>query len=403
MPPSREGSADVPVGSSVLDVNRAAAVGRVPSDRVPSARALVADLWLPTALTVLAVVETAMAGGDEAVPRTALAGLTAFGVVLRRHQPGLAAAWVAVGMAVESTATESPDQIGVLLAFLVAAFSAGGSTDRRDAVLGLGMLGLAVTVSIALDPSDSLSNVLPTLLLFVVVPAALGRGFAGRGRALERMGEANEALRREAAAAVDAERRRLSHELHDVVSHAVTLIAVTAEAGATVVRSDPGAAERSFTAIADTSRDALAELRALLALLSEETPVARSHRLADLDALVTGARAAGIEVLLVVPDELPVLSPEADLAAYRVAQEALTNALRHSRTPSVRIDVAASPSALRITVTSHGEPHRSSYGGAGRGLAGLRTRLEALGGSLEARPVDEESFVVAAEVPVGAP
>lgn len=368
-----------------------------------SPAALVVDLWLPTVLTSLAVAETALAGGDQTLLRTALAGLTAFGVVLRRHQPGLAAAWVAIGMAVESTATESPDEIGVLLAFLVAAFCAGGSTDRRDAVLGLGMLGLAVTVSIALDPSDSLSNVLPTLLLFVAVPAALGRGFAGRGRALERMGEANEALRREAAAAVDAERRRLSHELHDVVSHAVTLIAVTAEAGATLVRTDPAAAERSFAAIADTSRDALSELRALLALLSEETGAPGSRRLADLDALVAGSRAAGVEVVLETPESLPALSQEADLAAYRVAQEALTNALRHSRTPRIRITVETSPTVLRLAITSNGAPHRSSYGGSGQGLSGLRMRLEALGGSLHAGPVDEQCFVVSAELPVAAP
>ncbi|HWJ81545.1 MAG TPA: histidine kinase [Nocardioides sp.] len=370
--------------------------------RWPGAAALARALWLPVGLAVIAVVETATVSDEDVVLRTALAGATAFGVVLRRQQPGLTAAWVATGMAVESAATESPDQIGVLLAFIVAAFHAGAARDRREAVLGLVMLGLAVTVSIALDPSDSVSNVPPTLLLFVVVPAALGLGFARRERALDRLGATNARLRTEAAAALEAERQRLSHELHDVVSHAVTLIAVTAEAGGTLVRTDPGAAEQSFAAIAETSRDALSELQALLSLLTPDADPGAGRGLASLDALVEGVRAAGAAVEVVRRGDEPALAPEADLAAYRTVQEAMTNALRNSRSPRLHVEVEGVAGVVRLTVTSRGEPHRSTYGGTGRGLAGLRDRLESLGGRLDAGPGTDDSFVVVAEIPAGA-
>jgi signal transduction histidine kinase len=362
-------------------------------------RELLRALWLPLPLAVIAVVETAVRGGDDVVLDCALAGTTVLGLVLRHRQPGLAAAWVATGMALEAAVTESPDQAGVLLAFIVSAFFVVGAPSRREAVLGLGMLGLAVTVTIALDPSDSLSNVPPTLLLFLVLPAGLGFAFAQRGRALVGMGQDNERLRVEAAAAVDAERRRLSHELHDVVSHAVTLIAISAEAGATVVRSDPPAAERAFGTIADTSRDALGELQALLALLHTEETTGSGTGLHGLEALVEGVRASGATVDLVYRRMPPPLAPEADLAGYRVVQEALTNAMRHSRSPQMEVEVDEGGDGVTLRVTSRGAPHRSTYGGTGRGLVGLRERVEALGGRLDAGPVDDGAFVVSALIP----
>lgn len=362
-------------------------------------KSVIRDLWLPLPLAAVAAVETVSDGGGQVALRTSIATATVLGLLGRRRQPALAAAWVSVGMAAESVATESPDQVGVLVAFVISAFFVGGAPDLRDKVLGACMLGLAVTVSIALDPSDTLANVPPTLLLFLAVPMALGTAFARRGNALERMTTANDELRREAHAAVEAERRRLSHELHDVVSHAVTLIAITAEAGATAVRSDPDAAEQRFAAIADTSRDALAELQALLALLDADTDGARAPGLASLDALVGGVRSTGAQVELVVRGEVDGLPRDADLTAYRVVQEAMTNAIRHSRSPSMEVEVVGDPEAVHLRISSSGTPHRSSYGGTGRGLRGLADRVGALAGEFESGRAEDGSFVVAASLP----
>lgn len=359
------------------------------------------DLWLPLTLAVLAGVETAVGSDADVVLRTVLAVLTVLGLAVRRRQPALAAAWVAVGMSVESAVTESPDEVGILVAYIVAAFAVGGAADKKDTLLGSAMLGLAVTVSIALDPSDSLTNVVPTLVLFLVVPAGLGWLFDRRGRALTSLEQANDDLRKEAAAAVDAERRRLSHELHDVVSHAVTLIAVTAEAGATAVRTDPDAAERRFVAIAETSRDALAELRALLALL-DAPATAPAPGLTTLAALVGGARSAGASVELRMDGDLAGLPVDVDRTAYRIVQEGLTNALRHTREPRLVVEIVRGPVDLDLRVVSRGESHRSTYGGSRRGLAGLAERVGALGGRFEAGRDGDGAFVLTARMPVGA-
>lgn len=370
----------------------AARPGTVPAE-------LVRDLWLPLPLAAVAVVESAVGGGDHVVLRCVLAGATVLGLVARRHQPGLSSAWVAAGLAAESVVTESPDEVGVLLAVIVSAFSVAVTPNRRETVLGLGMLALAITVSISLDPSDSASNIPPTLLLFLGLPAGLGLAFGRRGRALTGMAEQNAALQEEARLAVSRERQRLSHELHDVVSHAVTLIAVSAEAGATQVRTDPDAAERAFTAIADTSRDALAEMQVLLALLREDAADAPAPGLDHLDVLVAGVRASGTRVDLERSGERGPIDPTVDRVGYRVVQEALTNALRHSRAPELDVRVSEEPSRVSLRVTSRGTPHRSTYGGTGSGLAGLRERVEALGGQLTAGRDDEGAFVVSARLP----
>ena len=370
----------------------AARPGSVPAE-------LVRDLWLPLPLAAFAVVESALGGGDRVILRCVLAGATVLGLIVRRHQPALGAAWVAIGLAAESVVTESPDEVGVLLAVIVSAFSVSVTPNRRETVLGLGMLALAITVSISLDPSDSASNIPPTLLLFLGLPLGLGLAFGRRGRALADMAEANVGLQEEARLAVNRERQRLSHELHDVVSHAVTLIAVSAEAGATVVRNDPDAAERAFAAIGDTSRDALAELQALLALLREDDGDAPTSGLDQLEVLVAGVRASGARVDLERSGERGPIDPIVDRLGYRVVQEALTNALRHSRARELDVQVRDEPGQVSLRVTSRGEPHRSTYGGTGSGLAGLRDRVEALGGELAAGRDDEGAFVVTALLP----
>jgi signal transduction histidine kinase len=360
---------------------------------------LVRDLWLPLPLATIAVVESALGGGDRVVLRCVLAGLTVLGLVVRRHQPALGAAWVAIGLAAESVVTESPDEVGVLLAVIVSAFSVAVTPNRRETVLGLGMLALAITVSISLDPSDSASNIPPTLLLFLGLPTGLGLAFGRRGRALAAMSEANVTLQNEARLAVSRERQRLSHELHDVVSHAVTLIAVSAEAGATQVRTDPAAAERAFMAIGDTSRDALAELQVLLALLREDAADTPAPGLDQLDVLVAGVRASGTRVDLERSGERGRVDATVDSVGYRVVQEALTNALRHSRAPELDVRVTEAPDRISLRVTSRGAPHRSTYGGTGSGLAGLRERVEALGGELDAGQDGNGAFVVSAVLP----
>lgn len=363
------------------------------------------DLALAAVLLAATVVETALATDDDVLLRILLASLSPLGLLWRRTQPALSVALVSLGLASESVLTESPDQIALLLGILVSAFSVAAYADRREALLGLGLLAAAISLSISLDPSDSVSNILPTLALFLGLPAGLGFAFGRRGRDLKALAGHNEVLRREAETAVEDERRRIARELHDVVSHAVTLIAVQAEAGQALLDEDPDGARRALAAIGATSRDALAELHAMLSLLREpvdSSPDAPAG-LARLAALVEGARAAGVGVSLTEDGPAGALTPAVDQTAFRIVQEGLTNALRHTLSPRVDIALRHDPTALHLRVDSTGSTHQSSYGGTGSGLAGLRERVLALGGTFEAGPRAGSGYSVVATLPRTAP
>ncbi len=359
------------------------------------------DLALAAGLVALVVWETL--GATQAPQpwlRAVLAAVAVSAVAVRRSLPVAAAGVFSLAMTLESLLTESPDETGVLLAILLVSYAVGAHLPRREALLSVGLVSMALVVTIALDPSDSVSNIVPSLLVMVWMPFGVGvlvRRRTGDVAALTRRADE---LRGEAERAVDAERRRIARELHDVVSHAVTLIAVQAEAGQAVIATDPPRAGRSLAAISQVSREALDELARLLAVLDEQGAEHESG-LADLPTLVAGVRATGLPVELsggAVPD----LDPAVDRCAYRVVQEALTNAVRHSSGGAVSVRVRQAPREVDVEVRSVGRRHTSAYGGTGRGLAGLRERVVALGGTIEAGAASDGAFVVRAVLPVPA-
>lgn len=334
--------------------------------------------------------------------RGTVAGLAMLGLCLRRRRPLAAVAVLCVGVTAESILWESPDEAGVLVGLILVAFSVAAYAPLRDALVGAAMLGMTEALVIALDPSDSLANIIPTIGLFVVAPMVIGGTVQRRQRDLAALTLETQALAQEMVAAVDAERRRIARELHDVVSHAVTLVAVQAEAGRATLDTDPEATRRSLGAIADVSRDALTELDRLLRLLrEEETANDELAGLARVDALVEGARAAGLTVSVERAGPRQELAPAVDQCAFRVLQEGLTNALRHSSGGRATVSIVHLPGAVRLEVDSDGRRHRSAYGGTGRGLAGLRERVLGMGGSLEATPTDTGGFSLRATLPAG--
>lgn len=356
------------------------------------------DLALAAGLVVWAVVDTL--GNDDAphpALRTALAAVTVATVAIRRTHPVAAAAVFSIGMTAESLTTEAPDEMAVLVGMLLVAYGVGAHLPRRESLLSGALLCLSLTVTIGTDPSDSVSNIPISLVLFVVIPWLLGAAVGHRRRDVADLTERALTAEREAVDAVDAERRRIARELHDVVSHAVTLIAVQAEAGQSVIDDDHAAAKRSLAAIGQVSREALDELGRLLAVLDEQT-TAIDAGLSALPALVAGVQATGLHVALEDTGPPRRLDPEVDRCAYRVVQEALTNALRHTAGGQVNVRVTHAHDAVDVEVRSEGRPHTSSYGGSGRGLSGLRARVLALGGTFETGPRDG-AFVVRAVLP----
>ena len=197
------------------------------------------------------------------------------------------------------------------------------------------------------------------------------------------------------------DRIRIARELHDVVAHGLSLIAVQAGVANWVVESQPAEAARALASIEEISRGALREMRALLGVLRVEDDGAAdlepAHGLADLPALADRVTAAGIKVTLDVRGEPRDLLPGLDLAAYRVAQEALTNVIKHSGATSCLVIIRYEAAAVGLEITDDGvgaAGHRD-----GHGIKGMRERVALYDGTFQAGPRPEGGFTVTAWFP----
>ena len=243
------------------------------------------------------------------------------------------------------------------------------------------------------------------LLLMVVVAAeALGDSRRQRGEAIAERDETRQAmvdtLQDQAAM---GERARIARDLHDVVAHHVSAIAVQAESARLTTEGLPDEGRAQFEAIGQTARDALSEMRRLLGVLREDAnaEVVRDPQpgLARLNELVETARAAGTPVRLTLDGRVAALPPGVDLCAYRILQEALTNVRRHAPGAAVEVDVEYATDALRLRVRDHG-PGGVAPDLDGHGLLGMRERAILVGGTLSVGPADGGGFAVEAELPI---
>lgn len=216
-------------------------------------------------------------------------------------------------------------------------------------------------------------------------------------RARERAERAAAARRR-----ASEERLRIARELHDVLAHSISVINVQAGVGLALLDTDPEQARTALTTIKAASREALGEVRQVLDTLRApgEAPRAPAPGLDRLPELVEQAAAAGLSVSV---DRAPggrALPPGADLAAFRIVQEALTNIVRHSGSRTARITLAWPPGALELSVADDGPATGADAGGSAGGLVGMRERAAALGGTLEAGPRPDGGFLVTARLPL---
>ena len=268
---------------------------------------------------------------------------------------------------------------------------------RRVASFGLPVAIVAGLASqIAAQTHRNWVEVVVNVTFGVGLPILIGRIVFNRRRRL--------ALDRELAAreAVTTERTRIARELHDVVAHAMSVMIVQAGAARTVIERDPGAAQEAIARVEETGRAGLAEMRRLIGVLTDagEVPsMAPMPGLAAIDLLLETVRAAGLPVEVVrtgVPRALPA---SADLAAYRVIQESLTNALKHAGPAHARVSMDFAADRLTIEVADDGtgpgpEP------GVGHGLIGMRQRVALFDGTVTTGERPGGGFLVRAEIPV---
>ncbi|MFF5522001.1 sensor histidine kinase [Streptomyces coeruleorubidus] len=210
--------------------------------------------------------------------------------------------------------------------------------------------------------------------------------------------ERAEAARRRA----DAERLRIAQELHDVLAHSISVINVQAGVGLALLDSDPEQARTALTTIKAQSKEALGEVRQVLDTLRApgDAPRTPAPGLDRLTELVEQAASAGLTVD--VEGEPPRLAPGTDLAAFRIVQEALTNVVRHSGSRHARVRLVHDADVLRLRVDDDGPATGADAGGSGNGLAGMRERAAALGGTIEAGPRPDGGFRVLAVLPLTA-
>ncbi|WP_432183869.1 sensor histidine kinase [Streptomyces tendae] len=196
------------------------------------------------------------------------------------------------------------------------------------------------------------------------------------------------------------ERLRIARELHDVVGHTMSVIHVQASATLHRLPKNPGLAEEALTAIKQSSKDGLRELRATLGVLrqvDEEAPITPAPGLSRMDELISTAARAGLEVRIERTGAGAPLPAAVDLAAYRIVQESLTNAVRHSGARHVVVGLHHDRRALVLSVTDDGPgPARTGHGS---GIAGMAERARALGGTLSAEPGRAGGFTVRARLP----
>ncbi|MGW0701055.1 sensor histidine kinase [Streptomyces sp. NPDC002867] len=199
----------------------------------------------------------------------------------------------------------------------------------------------------------------------------------------------------------DEERLRIARELHDVLAHSLSVINVQAGVGLALLDSDPEQARTALTTIKAASKEALGEVRQVLDTLRTpgDAPRAPAPGLARLPELVEQAASAGLTVDVDTAGTLPALPPGAELAAFRIVQEALTNVVRHSGSRTARVRIAYAAGRLDLRIDDDGPATGSDAGGSGNGLAGMRERAAALGGTIEAGPRPDGGFRVRAELP----
>ncbi|MFG3255178.1 sensor histidine kinase [Streptomyces sp. NPDC048172] len=300
----------------------------------------------------------------------------------------------------------------VLLSVVVAAFSAIVAGHRYAAWGALGALwaGHSALIHVLyrwLPPdgdapgTNDWGSDLFMLAWIVAVCSAAELARVRRAEWARQRREAEEAERRRA----DEERLRIARELHDVLAHSISVINVQAGVGLALLDSDPDQARTALTTIKSASKEALGEVRQVLDTLRApgDAPRAPAPGLDRLPELAEQAAGAGLRVTTGTEGAAQPLPPGADLAAFRVVQEALTNTVRHSGSRTARVLLRYGAHELELRVDDDGPATGDGPTGGGNGLVGMRERAAAFGGTVEAGPRDDGGFTVRARIPLRPP
>jgi len=330
--------------------------------------------------------------------------LLAVPLLWRRRFPLFVWTLILVGVAAQALASgDALEGLDLVVPLVLGSYAVAAFSTRRRALVGLGLF-IAVYPIYALEDlnirsggQQAWSGAFFGLLALAVWLA--GVFVNSRREAALLMAEAAD-LKREAEAAVVEERSRIARELHDIISHTVSVIGVQAGAAERMLDRDPERARQPLQSIQERARESVLELRRLFGILregEERAELTPQPRLAQLGLLLEQVRGAGLDVELHIEGDAEPLPPGVELSAYRIVQEALTNVLKHARASRADVLLRYGGHSLELEVTDDGTGAPAN--GSGHGLIGMRERVALYGGTLTTGHKPNGGFCVAAQLP----
>lgn len=381
----------------------------MPEPRTWPPRGMPADVLLAGGLAIAAVLEAVVVGFEARTPAVALlAGVMAATLAWRRAR-ALEATAVAMAaytlLAAADIATN--DLLGVTAVLLVLVYSVAMWEGRRRALVGL--LAAALAVGAVIVGQGSRLDDFAFAAMLLGATWATGRAMRARLLDVSRMTERATRLQfereQEAAAAVVEERARIARELHDIVSHSLTVMVVQAAGAEPAVRDAPEEATAAMQAIQEVGREAQVEMMRMLGILRANDVAAAlepAPGIEDVFALVERVRAAGLPVSLDVEGDPRPLPAGVGLTVYRLIQEALTNVRRHAGAVATRVVLRYERLLIRVSIEN--DPGTTPPNpGTGHGMVGMRERVASCGGSLTVESTAGGGFIVAAALPLTPP
>jgi signal transduction histidine kinase len=355
----------------------------------------VLDGGIALALTAWALAEPGAL--DHAGRAVALVAMPAV-IAWRREAPVAVLLIEVAGVVALPNHLDLPQAVAVL----IAAYSAAFYSDRRLAVAAL--LLVASASALAFGATLRIPNGLVPLLL--VAPVWLG---ASAMRRREQRAEAStrrgDRLEREREAALRTERARIARELHDIVTHSVSVMVLQAGAAVEIMSRDERRSRELLESVQSSGRSALDELRHMLGLLSDQeldAPLSPPPGVTEIPALIEQVRQAGLAIELRVEGQPRPVVGGVTVAVYRIVQEALTNVLKHADGAPTQVILRWSDAAIELEILDHGSPNGAGEPDArpGHGVAGMRERAAMYGGTLDAHPAPDHGYLVHARIPL---
>ena len=379
-------------------------------------RADLEDISVAVAVTVLGQVDVVAPGlfsTNLVGPRWqislcyAVAGLA---LAWRRRRPFATFCVVAGVLAAQALVVGASEGNGVLLPAVIATYSVAANATRRKAFIALVLVVPLAGIREWRNPENVTAAATADALAWdLLIVASWLLGAYLRTRRLYVAELAARAVRAEqeredrAAAAAAEERSRIAREMHDILAHSVSVMVVQAEAAEEMLDHDPDRARQPLQKVQRTGREALVELRRALGTL-RVPPGAVPPPQPGLDvvpSLVAEVEAAGLPVVVTIEGERPALTAGVDLAAYRIVQEALTNALKHADAQQASLAIRYAPSSVQLEVRDDGRGRLGGEpNGVGHGLVGMRERVARYGGDVQAGPGEAGGYVVRATLPL---